>query len=55
MMEHRKVIDSGLNPYHALLFLYLPLMGRGQEALNRLRNSWGAATLLQHTASITIS
>lgn len=36
MLEHCKVIDSGLNPHHALLFLYLPLMGRGQEALNRL-------------------
>lgn len=29
-------IASGLNPCHALLFLCLPLMGRGQEALNRL-------------------
>lgn len=36
MLEHCKVIDSGLNPCHALLFLYLPLMGRGQETPKRL-------------------
>lgn len=56
MLEHCKVVDSGLNPRHALLFLYLPWVGRGQEALCfcQLRNSWGTATLLQHTASISI-
>lgn len=36
MLEHCKVTDSALNPCHALLFPYLPLMGREQEALNRL-------------------